>query len=106
MLTCSGVFRGVDMERCPSPSGRPEIFSACNNNIIYGDNNGLVVCGSNSKQNYTHIHLKATALASHPCPYRIPSSSLCITCIYSGTSPSHVSSIFTPCMLCFQVQRT
>jgi len=36
----SGVFRGVDMERCPPPSGRRLIFSARNN--LYRENNGLV----------------------------------------------------------------
>ena len=44
----SGVFRGVDMERCPPPSGRRLIFSACVN--LYRKNNGLFACESSLKK--------------------------------------------------------
>ena len=39
-LMHSGVFKGVDMERCPPPCGRRLIFSACSN--LYRENNGLL----------------------------------------------------------------
>jgi len=44
----SGVFRGVDMERCPPPSWRQLIFSAFNN--LYCENNGPFACKSSSKE--------------------------------------------------------
>jgi len=48
IITSSGVFTGMDMERCPPPSGRRLIFLACNN--LYHENNGLVACEFSSKK--------------------------------------------------------
>src|SRR6218665_1738742 len=49
LFILSGVFRGVDMERCPPPSGRRLIFSACNNLFRENRYNGFVAGESSSK---------------------------------------------------------